>query len=42
LQALVDRVAKITVLEAKEHIEHEPRYERANGFDSLTVAFQTR
>ncbi|MBI3882465.1 MAG: cytochrome P450 [Verrucomicrobia bacterium] len=37
LQALVGRVAKIEVLEAKEHIEHEPRYERANGFDSLTV-----
>jgi cytochrome P450 len=37
LQALIQRVAKITVLNAQEHIEHEPAYERWNGFDSLTV-----
>ena len=37
LQALIARVATITVIEAKEHIEHEARYERANGYDSLTV-----
>ena len=29
-------------LEPKEHIEYEARYERANGYDSLTVAFQSR
>ena len=37
LQALTGRVAKIDVLEAKEHIEHEARYQRANGYESLTV-----
>jgi cytochrome P450 len=42
LQALVDRVAVITVLDAQEHIEHEARYERANGFDRLQVKFQSR
>ncbi|MFA6545802.1 MAG: cytochrome P450 [Limisphaerales bacterium] len=42
LQTLVERVAEINVLEAKEHVEHEPRYERTNGFDSLTVAFKAR
>ena len=37
LQALIARVATIAVIEAKEHIEHEARYERANGYESLTV-----
>jgi cytochrome P450 len=37
LQALSERVARITVLEAKEHIEHEASYERLNGFESLKV-----
>ena len=42
LEALTGRVERVTVLEAKEHIEHEARYERANGYDSLTVAFKAR
>ncbi len=42
LQALTGRVAKIAVLDAKEHIEHEARYERANGYDSLTVRLTPR
>jgi cytochrome P450 len=42
LEALSGRVESITILEAKQHIEHEPRYERANGYDSLTVAFKAR
>ena len=37
LLALTQRVAKITVLEAREHIEHEVAYQRSNGFDSLVV-----
>ena len=37
LQALTGRVAKITVLDAKEHIENEARYQRVNGYESLTV-----
>jgi cytochrome P450 len=37
LQALTGRVAQITVLEAKEHLEKEARYQRSNGYESLTV-----
>ena len=39
LLALVHRVAKITVLEAQEHLEREAGYQRANGFETLTVRF---
>ncbi len=42
LQALVDRVASIEVLDAKPHVEHEPRYDRENGYESLTVRFKGR
>jgi cytochrome P450 len=42
LQALVERVAKVNVLQAKEHIEHEPAFERTNGYDSLTVQLTAR
>jgi len=42
LQALAQRVEKIAVLEAKEHIEHESHYQRSNGFDALTVRLTAR
>ncbi|MHB9007945.1 MAG: cytochrome P450 [Limisphaerales bacterium] len=42
LEALAGRVERITVIEAKEHVEHEARYDRANGYESLTVAFKAR
>jgi len=42
LQALTQRVATIEVLDAKEHIEHEARYQRSNGFDALTVRLTPR
>ncbi len=42
LQALTGRVAQITVLEAKEHLENEARYQRSNGYDSLTVKLTPR
>jgi cytochrome P450 len=42
LQALTDQVGSITVLDAKEHIEHEARYERVNGFDALVVKLAPR
>ncbi len=42
LQALTEKVAAISVLEAREHIEREASYERSNGYDSLTVAFRVR
>jgi cytochrome P450 len=42
LQALVQRVTEISVLDAKEHIEREEAYQRSNGFDSLSVRFTPR
>jgi cytochrome P450 len=42
LLALTQRVAKITVLDAKEQVEREARYERANGFEALTVRVTAR
>ena len=42
LEALIERVAKIEVLVAKPHIEREAEYERANGYDSLTVKLVAR
>ena len=42
LDVLTGRIERITVLEAKQHIEHEARYERANGYDSLTVTLKAR
>lgn len=37
LQALIERVGAITVLDAQPHVEREAAYERVNGFDALTV-----
>ena len=37
LQALTERVGRISVLYAKEHVEHEAAYERSNGYESLTI-----
>jgi cytochrome P450 len=37
LLALAARVGKITVLEAKEHLERESAFQRSNGFDELKV-----
>lgn len=42
LQTLVDRVAGMEVIDAKQHIEKEANYERANGYDSLTVKISGR
>ena len=42
LEALTQRVERINVIEAREHIEHEARFQRTNGYDSLTVAFSGR
>ena len=42
LQALIDRVAAISVLDAQVHVEHEAAYERVNGYDALTVRFEAR
>ncbi|TLD69875.1 cytochrome P450 [Phragmitibacter flavus] len=39
LKLLCERVDTITVLHATEHLENEARYQRAVGFESLTVAF---
>jgi cytochrome P450 len=37
LAALAQRIATITILDAQEHVEHEARYDRVNGFDRLSV-----
>lgn len=37
LQALVNRVKTIEIIEAKQHVEHEAKYERVNGYESLKV-----
>jgi cytochrome P450 len=42
LRALAERVAGITVMDAREHVEREAAYERVNGFESLTVRFSGR
>jgi cytochrome P450 len=42
LQALAERVARITVLEAKPLIEHEAVYDRPVGYESLTVQLTPR
>ena len=42
LQKCIERVGRITVLDAKERIETEASYERALGYDSLTVRLTPR
>jgi cytochrome P450 len=42
LQKCVEQVAGITVLAAREKVEHEPGYQRAVGYESLTVRFHSR
>jgi cytochrome P450 len=40
LEKCTQRVSRITVLEAKERVENEARYQRIMGYDSLTVALK--
>jgi len=42
LQKCIERVGRITVLEAKERVENEERYQRVVGYESLTVKFHPR
>ena len=42
LQKCVERVGRITVMEAKERVEKEECYERAVGYESLTVKLTPR
>jgi len=42
LQALVDQVQGISVLDARENIENEARYQRSNGYESLTAKLVPR
>ena len=39
LQTLVAHVARIEVLDAQQHVEREPQYQRANGYERLLVKF---
>lgn len=42
LQGLIRQVDAITVLNAVRHVEKEDRYQRPNGYESLTVKFTAR
>ncbi len=42
LQKCIERVGRITVLEAKERVEHEASYQRVVGYESLTVKLSPR
>ena len=42
LQKCVERVGRVAVLEAKERVEKEERFERAVGYESLTVKLTPR
>ena len=42
LQKCCEQVARITVLEAHERVEHEARYDRTLGYESLTVKLTPR
>lgn len=42
LQKCIEHVGRITVLEAKERVENEERYQRVVGYESLTVKFTSR
>jgi cytochrome P450 len=37
LQKCIDRVGRITILNARDHVENESKYQRAVGYDSLTI-----
>jgi hypothetical protein len=37
LEILVNRVERIEIIDARQHVEHEAKYDRANGFESLIV-----
>jgi len=42
LQKCCERIAGITVMEAREHLENEARYRRVVGYDSLKLKFTAR
>lgn len=42
LQKCIERVGRITVLEARERLENEERYQRVVGYELLTVKFYPR
>lgn len=39
LETLVKHVGSIEIIDARKHIEHEAKYTRANGYESLVVKF---
>ncbi len=39
LEILVKRVEKIEIIDARQHVEHEAKYTRSNGYESLLVKF---
>ena len=39
LRGLAEKVGRLEIIEATPHLESPAGYQRANGFDSLTVTF---
>jgi cytochrome P450 len=42
LKSLSEKVASVTVLDAKHNVEHEAKFERPNGYDALQVQLSPR
>lgn len=42
LKSLSEKVASVTVLDAKRNVEHEAKFERHNGYDALQVQLSPR
>jgi len=42
LQKCTERLASITVLDARERVENESAYQRVMGYESLTVRLTPR
>ena len=42
LQKLCDRVGKITLIQADDHVERTAGYQRTIAFDALVVSIETR
>lgn len=42
LKAMAEKISVVTILNSKQHVEKEEKYERPNGYDSLSVKITSR
>jgi cytochrome P450 len=42
LKAMTELISEVTVLDSKRHVEREEKYQRPNGYDSLTIRLSSR